>query len=71
MRAKSKAWATRLTELREDSKSLAARFARLTAAAKGYGDIAPATVIEVWIDETERRTWFLFRAARRSDSTGH
>jgi starvation-inducible DNA-binding protein len=25
----------------------------------------------VWIDETERRTWFLFEASRRGDSTGH
>ena len=34
-------------------------------------DIATASLIEVWIDETERRTWFLFEASRRSDSTGH
>jgi starvation-inducible DNA-binding protein len=28
-------------------------------------------LIEVWIDETERRTWFLFEATRQGDSTGH
>jgi starvation-inducible DNA-binding protein len=27
-------------------------------------DIASASLIEVWIDETERRTWFLFEAGR-------
>ena len=32
---------------------------------------AGASLIEVWIDEPERRTWFLFEAGRRSDSTGH
>jgi starvation-inducible DNA-binding protein len=28
-------------------------------------------LIEVWIDETERRTWFLFEASRPGDSSGH
>ena len=36
-----------------------------------HEDIATASLIELWIDETERRTWFLFEAGRRSDSTGH
>jgi hypothetical protein len=36
-----------------------------------YEDIATASLIEIWIDETERRTWFLFEAGRRRDSTGH
>jgi starvation-inducible DNA-binding protein len=30
-----------------------------------HEDIATASLIEVWIDETERRTWFLFEAGRR------
>ena len=29
------------------------------------------SLIEVWIDETEQRTWFLFEAGRNADSTGH
>jgi starvation-inducible DNA-binding protein len=29
-----------------------------------YHDVAAASLIEVWIDETERRTWFLFEASR-------
>jgi len=33
-------------------------------------DIATASLIEVWIDETERRTWFLYEAGRRGDSGG-
>jgi len=35
-----------------------------------HRDIATASLIEVWIDETERRTWFLYEAGRRSDSAG-
>jgi starvation-inducible DNA-binding protein len=36
-----------------------------------HHDIASASFIEVWIDETERRTWFLFEASRPADATGH
>jgi starvation-inducible DNA-binding protein len=35
-----------------------------------HRDIATASLIEVWIDETERRTWFLYEAGRRGDSGG-
>jgi len=31
-----------------------------------YGDVATASLLEVWIDETERRTWFLFEATRNT-----
>src|ERR1700686_2278275 len=30
-----------------------------------YGDVATTSLLEVWIDETERRTWFLYEASRR------
>jgi hypothetical protein len=36
-----------------------------------HKDIATASLIEVWIDETERRTWFLFEASRHGDATRH
>jgi starvation-inducible DNA-binding protein len=29
-----------------------------------YGDVASASLLEVWIDEAERRAWFLFEASR-------
>ena len=32
--------------------------------------LATTSLIEVWIDETERRTWFLFEATRHGDSGG-
>jgi starvation-inducible DNA-binding protein len=45
---------------------------RLTAAMRQvhntcdeYHDVATTSLLEVWIDETERRTWFLYEASRR------
>jgi starvation-inducible DNA-binding protein len=36
-----------------------------------WEDIATASLIEQYIDETEKRTWFLFEAARAADAGGH
>jgi starvation-inducible DNA-binding protein len=60
-----------LAELREDSRALVGRLREAHGVCEQYQDIASASLIEVWIDETERRTWFLFEAGRRSDSAGH
>jgi starvation-inducible DNA-binding protein len=60
-----------LAELRDDNKTLASRLREAHGVCEEHEDIATASLIEVWIDETERRTWFLFEASRRSDSTGH
>jgi starvation-inducible DNA-binding protein len=60
-----------LAELREDNKSLAARLREAHNVCDEHHDIATASLIEVWIDETERRTWFLFEAGRRGDTSGH
>lgn len=53
-----------LAELREDNKDLAARLREAHGVCDEHHDIATASLIEVWIDETERRTWFLFEAGR-------
>ena len=60
-----------LAELREDNKILAARLREAHNVCDKHRDIATASLIEVWIDETERRTWFLFEASRQGDATGH
>src|SRR5271167_1238713 len=60
-----------LAELREDNKALTARLREVHGVCDEGGDVATASLIEVWIDETERRTWFLFEASRRGDATGH
>jgi len=60
-----------LAELRDDNKTLAARLREAHNVVDDLHDIATASLIEVWIDETERRTWFLFEASRNADSSGH
>jgi starvation-inducible DNA-binding protein len=60
-----------LAELREDNKALAAHLREAHNVCDEHRDIATASLIEVWIDETERRTWFLFEASRAGDATGH
>ena len=60
-----------LAELMEDNKALTARLREAHNVCEEGRDVATTSLIEVWIDETERRTWFLFEASRRADSTGH
>jgi starvation-inducible DNA-binding protein len=60
-----------LAELREDNKTLAGSLREAHNLCVEHRDIATASLIEVWIDETERRTWFLFESGRRGDSGGH
>jgi starvation-inducible DNA-binding protein len=58
-----------LAEVREDNKALAARLREAHNVCEEHRDIATASLIEVWIDETERRTWFLYEAARQGGSS--
>jgi|SRR5450631_2320517 len=53
-----------LAELREDNKQLTASLRETHALCDEHGDVASASLIEVWIDEAERRTWFLFETGR-------
>jgi len=53
-----------LAELKDDNKTMAARLREAHNVCDEHRDIATASLIEVWIDETERRTWFLFEATR-------
>jgi starvation-inducible DNA-binding protein len=54
-----------LAELADDNKTLAARLREAHNVCEGHRDVATTSLIEIWIDETERRTWFLFEATRR------
>ena len=54
-----------LAELAEDNRTLAARLREAHNVCDEHRDVATASLIEVWIDETERRTWFLFETTRR------
>ncbi len=53
-----------LAELREDNKTLAARLREAHNVTDEHRDIASSSLLENWIDETERRTWFLFESGR-------
>ncbi len=60
-----------LAELCEDNKVLAARLREAHDVCDEHSDIATASLIENWVDETELRTWFLFETTRSGDSSGH
>jgi starvation-inducible DNA-binding protein len=54
-----------LAELREDNKQLTVSLRELHETTSEHGDVATTSLIEQWIDEAERRTWFLFEASRQ------
>ena len=57
-----------LAELREENVQLAARMRQVHELCDEHGDVATASLLEVWIDEAEKRVWFLFEAGRRGDT---
>ncbi len=59
-----------LAELHQDNQQLAASLREAHGVCDEHKDIATASLIENWIDETERRTWFLFESSRKGDP-GH
>jgi len=56
-----------LAELREDNQQLVSRLRETHDVCDEHGDVATASLIEVWIDEAERRVWFLYEAGRRGE----
>ena len=60
-----------LAELCEDNKNMAAAMREAKELCDDHRDFATAALLEVWIDETERRTWFLFEASRPEMTGGH
>jgi starvation-inducible DNA-binding protein len=57
-----------LAELRDDNKQLVSLLRQVHELATEDDDYATTSLIENWIDQTERRTWFLFEASRREIS---
>jgi starvation-inducible DNA-binding protein len=53
-----------LAELREDNLQLAQRMRETHDVCDEHGDVATTSLLEVCIDQAERRTWFLFEAGR-------
>ena len=60
-----------LAEVKEDNQTLAANLRAAHDVCDTHRDIASTSLLDGWIDETERRTWFLFETTRMADSSGH
>lgn len=54
-----------LAELHEDNKSLVLKMHEIHDLCDDVGDVSTASLLENWIDEAQRRSWFLFEATRR------
>lgn len=57
-----------LAELRSDNLDLTGYLRATHALCDEHGDVASASLIENWIDETERRTWFLYESGRHDEA---
>jgi DNA-binding ferritin-like protein (oxidative damage protectant) len=60
-----------LAELRDDNLTLLSNLRTAHDICDEHHDIAAASLIENWIDETEKRVWFLFEASRQGTQDGH
>jgi starvation-inducible DNA-binding protein len=60
-----------LRELMADNKAIAAAMRKAHEVADKHDDAATAGLLEIFIDATEKRTWFLFEASRSPDKSGH
>jgi starvation-inducible DNA-binding protein len=60
-----------LRELMADNKAVAAAMRKAHKIADDHEDVATASLLENYIDATEKRTWFLFEASRKADDSGH
>jgi len=56
-----------LAELHGNNKQLVAEMRRTHELCEQYKDVATASLLEVWIDETERRAWFLYESTRTTE----
>jgi starvation-inducible DNA-binding protein len=60
-----------LAELVADNKTVVAAMRECHEICDKYGDVATASILENFIDQTERRVWFMFEASRKADGSGH
>jgi starvation-inducible DNA-binding protein len=57
-----------LIELRDDNASLIQSMRAAHEVCDEHDDVATASMLEIWIDEAEKRVWFLFEASRSGNS---
>ncbi len=56
-----------LAEIHGDNKQLVAEMRAVHDLSDDYSDVATTSLFEVWIDESERRSWFLYESCRSSE----
>ena len=60
-----------LRELMADNKTVVAATRECHELCDKHGDVATASILENFIDQAERRLWFLYEASRKADGSGH
>ena len=60
-----------LRELMADNKAVVKAMRACHELCDQYEDVATASLLENFIDQSERRVWFLFEASRKADKSGH
>jgi starvation-inducible DNA-binding protein len=60
-----------LAELRDDNQRVVTAMREAHDVCDEHNDVATASLLENFIDEAERRVWFLYEIGRRGDPTGH
>jgi starvation-inducible DNA-binding protein len=60
-----------LAELREDNQRVVASMREAHGLCDEHEDVATASLLETFIDDAEKRVWFLYEASRKGDPSGH
>jgi starvation-inducible DNA-binding protein len=60
-----------LAELRDDNQRFITAMREAHDVCEEHGDVATTSQLEIYIDEAEKRVWFLYEAGRQGDPTGH
>lgn len=60
-----------LAELRDDNQRVISAMRETHDLCDEYNDVATASLLETFIDDTEKRVWFLYEASRKGNPTGH
>ena len=60
-----------LAELRDDNQRFISSMREAHDVCEEHGDVATTSQLEIYLDEAERRVWFLYEAGRKGDPTGH
>jgi starvation-inducible DNA-binding protein len=60
-----------LAELRDDNQRFITTMREVHDVCDDHNDVATTSLLEVYIDEAEKRVWFLYEASRQGDPSGH